>query len=161
MATIPSKRSPSWPESPNKRRAPCTPIPIVKLLQLQRDAGVIGPDDLMSLIAYLTAETIDPVIIFLPSRSGRYSAAHDPLPACAVDHRSQSKCDNLPAAAVFVRRPPINVVEKGLLNEPRLRRRYTADWLSRQGIDEGLVLLIEGAGTLKAEDTKRLDIIAL
>ena len=32
---------------------------------------------------------------------------------------------------------------------------------NRQGIDEGLVLLVERAGTLKAEDIKRLDIIAL
>jgi len=42
-----------------------------------------------------------------------------------------------------------------------LRRRYTADWLNCQGIDDGIVLLIECAGTLKAEDTKRLDIITL
>jgi pyruvate kinase len=56
---------------------------------------------------------------------------------------------------------PIFVAQEDVLREPYLRRRYTADWLSRQGIDEGLVLLIEGAGTLKAEDTKRLDIIAL
>ena len=56
---------------------------------------------------------------------------------------------------------PIYVQEKDVLTEPYLRHRYTANWLNRQGIDEGLVLLIEGAGMLKAEDTKRLDIIAL
>jgi pyruvate kinase len=136
-------------------------IPIADLLQQQRDSGEISRDDLMSLIVYLTAQTIEPVIIFLPSRSGAtarrmtrfrldqwiISPSHDP-----------QTCQCLQFSYGI---HPIFVSEKDVLREPYLRRRYTADWLSRQGIDEGLVLLIEGAGMLRAEDTKRLDIIAL
>ena len=136
-------------------------IPIGDLLQLQRDAGEISRDDLMSLIVYLTAKTIEPVIIFLPSRSGdtarRMTRFRLEQWIISPSHDVKS-CQRLQFSYGI---HPIFVAEKDVLRETYLRRRYTADWLSRQGIDEGLVLLIEGAGMLRAEDTKRLDIIAL
>ncbi len=137
------------------------PIPIGKLLQLQRDTGDISRDDLMSLLTYLTAETIKPVIIFLPSRSGetarRMTRFRLDQWIIAPSH-DEKTCQCLQFSFGI---HPIYVTEKDVLKEPYLRRRYTADWLNRQGIDHGIVLLIEGAGTLKAEDTKRLDIIHL
>jgi pyruvate kinase len=137
------------------------PIPIGKLLQLQRDAGDISRDDLMSLIAYLTAETIEPVIILLPSRSGgtarRMTRFRLEQWIISVS-QNENTCQSLQFSYGV---HPLYVAEKEILAEPHLRRQFTTDWLNRQEINEGLVLLIEGAGTLRAEDTKRLDIIAL
>lgn len=56
---------------------------------------------------------------------------------------------------------PVHVPEEGVLSEPYLRRQYAAQWLRDHALDSGLVLLVESSGTLKAEDTKRIDIIAL
>jgi pyruvate kinase len=135
--------------------------PIDELLQLQRESGEISRDDLMSLMVYSTAKTIEPVIIFLPSRSGdtarRMTRFRLEQWIISPSYDKQT-CQCLQFSYGV---HPIFVAQEDVLREPYLRRRYTADWLSRQGIDEGLVLLIEGAGTLKAEDTKRLDIIAL
>jgi pyruvate kinase len=137
------------------------PIPIGKLLQLQRDAGDISRDDLMSLIAYLTAETIEPVIILLPSRSGgtarRMTRFRLEQWIIAIS-QNEKTCQSLQFSYGI---HPIHVTEKEVLAEPHLRRQFATNWMDRQSIHEGLVLLIEGAGTLKAEDTKRLDIIAL
>ena len=137
------------------------PIPIAKLLQLQRDVGDISQDDLMSLIAYLTAETIEPVVIFMPSRSGgtarRMTRFRLERWIIALS-QNEKTCQSLQFSFGI---HPIYVAEEHVLTEPNLRRQYAANWLKRQGIDEGLVLLIEGAGMLKAEDTKRLDIISL
>lgn len=137
------------------------PIPIADLLQTKRDAGKINKNDLMSLIAYLTAETIDPAIIFLPSRSGDTARrmTRFRLEQWIISPSNNSKTCQCLQFSYGVH--PIYVDEQEVLSEPYLRRRYTADWLSRQGVDQGLVLLIEGAGTLKPGDTKRFDVIAL
>ena len=135
--------------------------PIAKLLQEQRNTGDIRRHDLMSLIVYQTAETIEPVIIFLPSRSGgtarrmtRFRLEQWIIAPSDVE----ATCQELQFSYGI---HPIFVQEKDVLKEPYLRRRYTSDWLKQQDIHDGLVLLVEGAGTLRAEDTKRLDIIAL
>jgi hypothetical protein len=49
------------------------------------------------------------------------------------------------------------------LSEPYLRRQFAGQWLRdhTEKSESGTVLLVEGAGTLRAEDTKRIDIITL
>lgn len=63
---------------------------------------------------------------------------------------------------IFLERgDPAHVPEEGVLSEPYLRRQYAARGLRDHALDSGLVLLAESSGRLKAEDTKRIDIIAL
>ncbi len=137
------------------------PLPIEDLLRIQRNKGEISRNDLMSLMVYLTVQTIEPIIIFLPSRSGGTARR---MTRFRLDHwiiapsDDEQTCQRLQFSYGI---HPIHVAKQDVLREPYLRRRFTTDWLKRHSIENGLVLLVEGAGTLKAEDTKRLDIIAL
>jgi pyruvate kinase len=90
----------------------------------------------------------------LPRRMTRFRLR----PWIVAPSQSERTCQQLqPSFGVY----PVHVPEEGILSEPYPRRQFAAQWLRDHALDEGLVLLVESSGTLKAEDTKRLDIIAL
>ena len=133
---------------------------VASILQAREEAGEIDRNDLLSLTVFLMAETLDPTNLFVPSRSGGTARR---LSRFRMDQwlvapsQHEATCQQLQFSyGVY----PIQT-EEGLLSEPYLRRRWAAEWLAEHGLEEGLVFLVESAGTLKAEDTKRIDIIAL
>jgi pyruvate kinase len=136
---------------------------VADLLRMKKRAGTINRDDLLSLIVYFTAEMLNPVVVFTPSRSGdtarRLSRFRFPQWIVAPS-QYESTCQVLQFSyGIF----PLHVSEAGILTEPNLRRQFAGKWLRDHTEDgeSGIVLLVEGAGTLKAEDTKRIDIIAI
>ena len=136
---------------------------IADLLKLKKRAGTIGRDDLLSLIVYMTAEMLKPIVVFAPSRSGATARrlTRFRLPQWIVaPSQHETTCQELQFSYGIY---PIHVSDAGILIEPFLRRQYAGQWLRDHTEDgeSGAVLLVEGAGTLKAEDTKRIDIITL
>lgn len=135
---------------------------ISDLLKLEKQAGTINNHDLMSLIVYMTAEMLNPIVVFSPSKSGATARrlTRFRLPQWLVAPSQYEKtCQELQFSyGVF----PI-VADASILAEPYLRRQFAGQWLRdhTENIESGTVLLVEGAGTLKAEDTKRIDIITL
>jgi pyruvate kinase len=136
-------------------------FPIAEQLEQQYEEGAIRSEDLMSLTVFRAAQTLQPVVVFAPSRSGataRRMTRFRLRPWIVAPSQSERTCQQLQFSfGVY----PVHVPEEGILSEPYLRRQFAAQWLRDHALDEGLVLLVESSGTLKAEDTKRLDIIAL
>lgn len=136
---------------------------IADLLKIEKRAGTIGNKDLTSLIVFLTAEVLNPVVVFSPSKSGATARrlTRFRLPQWIVAPTQHERtCQELQFSYGI---HPLYVADAGILAEPYLRRQYAGQWL-REHIESGrpgAVLLVEGAGTLKAEDTKRIDIITL
>ncbi len=133
---------------------------IAENLEQQYKAGEIRSEDLMSLTVYQAAETLQPVVVFAPSRSGSTARRVTRFrldPWIVAPTQSQTTCQRLQLSFGIY---PV-YVDEGILAEPYLRRQYAAQWLRDHGLDSGVVLLVESSGTLKAEDTKRIDIIAL
>jgi pyruvate kinase len=136
---------------------------IADLLKIEKRSGTISQVDLMSLIVYLTAEMLNPIVVFSPSKSGdtarRLSRFRLPQWLVAPSQYEQT-CQELQFSYGIY---PIYVADAGILSEPYLRRQFVVQWLRQytESSELGAVLLVEGAGTLKAEDTKRIDIITL
>ena len=133
---------------------------IAEQLERQHEAGEIRFDDLMSLTVYEAAETLQPVVVFAPSRSGSTARRVTRFrldPWIVAPSQTETTCQRLQLSFGIY---PV-YVDEGILAEPYLRRQYAAQWLRDHGLDSGVVLLVESSGTLKAEDTKRIDIIAL
>jgi pyruvate kinase len=136
-------------------------FPIADILERQHEEGAIRADDLMSLTVFHAAQTLAPVVVFAPSRTGgtaRRITRYRLDPWIVAPSQSERTCQLLQLSfGVY----PVHVPEEGVLAEPYLRRQFASQWLRDHALDEGVVLLVESSGTLKAEDTKRIDIIAL
>jgi pyruvate kinase len=136
-------------------------FPIAAMLERQHEEGDIRADDLMSLTVFHAAQTLAPVVVFAPSRTGgtaRRITRYRLDPWIVAPSQSERTCQILQLSfGVY----PVHVAEEGILAEPYLRRQFASQWLRDHALDEGVVLLVESSGTLKAEDTKRIDIIAL
>jgi pyruvate kinase len=136
---------------------------VVELLKLEKRAGTISQNDLLSLIVYRTAEMLNPIVVFSPSKSGDTARrlTRFRLPQWLVAPSQYEKtCQELQFSyGVY----PVYVADGGILSEPYLRRQFAGQWLRdhTEKSESGTVLLVEGAGTLRAEDTKRIDIITL
>jgi pyruvate kinase len=136
---------------------------IADLLKTEKRAGTIKKNDLLSLIVFLTAEMLNPIVVFSPAKSGSTARrlTRFRLPQWLVaPSQLERTCQELQFSyGIF----PVYVADPGILAEPYLRRQYAGQWLrGHTDVGEsGSVLLVEGAGTLKAEDTKRIDIITL
>lgn len=136
---------------------------IADLLKIEKKAGTIEQENLLSLIVYLTAEMLTPLVVFATSRSGATARrlTRFRLPQWIVTPSQHERtCQELQFSYGIY---PIHVADAGILTETYLRRQYTGQWLQghiEKG-ESGAVLLVEGASTLRAEDTKRIDIIVL
>jgi pyruvate kinase len=133
---------------------------VAAILEAREEAGEINRHDLLSLTVFLMAETLNPTILFVPSRSGgtaRRLSRFRLEQWVVAPSQHEATCQQL----LFSYGVYPMLTDAGQLSEPYLRRRWAAEWLREHGLEEGLVFLVESAGTLKAEDTKRIDIIAL
>ncbi|UCE00846.1 MAG: pyruvate kinase [Chloroflexota bacterium] len=134
---------------------------IADLLKMKQKREEISTQDLVSLAVYFTIETIQPALVIILAKSGatarRVSRFGLPQWIIAPSH-AEVTCQQLQfSRGIF----PVLVLEEGALDSPEARRNYACDMLAQLGVDRGLVVLLEGSGTLKAEDTKRIDIINL
>lgn len=134
---------------------------IANLLKLQQARDDISKDDLIALAVYLTIETIRPALVIILANSGdtvRRVSRFGLEQWIIAPSQNETTCQRLEFSRGVL---PSHTVDKSLLTSPESRRQYAVEQLDTFGVDCGLVLLVEGSGTLKAEDTKRIDIIDL
>lgn len=130
-------------------------------LEEQNVSGTSRRDDLISSNIYNIARTLNPTLVFVPSLSGATArrVSRFRLPQWIIaPSRDETTCQRLQFSfGVY----PVYVPAEEVLATPDERQTYTRQWLKRHGVQGDLVLLIEGSGTLKAQDTRRIDIIEI
>ncbi len=131
------------------------------LLKLQHLRGNINREDLISSNIFLMSQTLKPALIFIPSLGGataRRVTRFRLSQWIVAPSRKKSTCQQLQFSyGVY----PVHIASKKVFANLSERRKVARKWLRENGETGDLVLLIEGAGTLKAEDTRRIDIIDL
>jgi pyruvate kinase len=136
-------------------------VGIADLFKLQQKRGEISQSDLVSLAVLLAVETLQPSLVIILAKSGataRRVSRFGLSQWIAAPSHLETTCQHLQFSRGIY---PTMVADKEILATPEARRQYALDTLKQHNIDCGLVLLVEGSGTLKAEDTKRIDIIDL
>ncbi len=134
---------------------------IADLFKIQQKRGEISQADLVSLAVYLTVETLEPTVVIILAKSGataRRVSRFGLKQWIAAPSTIEATCQQLQFSRGIY---PELVIDESALATPEARRNYACEILGHLGVDRGLVLLVEGSGTLKAEDTKRIDIINL
>lgn len=131
------------------------------LLENQSASGVITRDDLISANIFKLAEMLNPTLVFVPSLTGATARrmSRFRLPQWVIaPSRDEATCQKLQFSfGVY----PVFVPAQDVLASPEERQNYTRQWLKEHGVHGDLVLLVEGSGTLKAQDTRRIDIIEI
>jgi pyruvate kinase len=132
---------------------------IADVLRARQKRDEISYADLESLAVYLTVETLQPELVIILAKSGataRRVSRFGLKQWIAAPSQSESTCQQLQfSRGVY----PAFVPDKNTLATPEARRKYASEMLQQLDVKQGVVLLVEGSGTLKAEDTKRIDII--
>ncbi len=128
---------------------------------LEKRIQTLSQDDRFSLNIKLIAKTMEPSLILAPSLSGatarRVSRFRMNQWIIAGSHLEQT-CQRLQFSwGVF----PRLVAQEQDWDDPAVRQSSARQWCEDFGVTGGLVILIEGAGTLKAHDTRRIDIVDL
>jgi pyruvate kinase len=123
--------------------------------------GEISQADRFSLAVDLTIESLQPDLAIILADSGgtaRRVARFGLSQWIVAPSRLESTCQRLQfTRGVF----PVRVSAKMPLATAESRWQYAQKWIQLHDSCSGLVLLVEGSGTLKAADTTRLDIIDL
>ncbi|MDX1418055.1 MAG: pyruvate kinase [Candidatus Promineifilaceae bacterium] len=136
---------------------------IVDLLRAQKQAETISKGDLLSLIVFLTAEMLEPLVVLAPARSGgtarrltRFRLPQWIISPSQYEHTCQRLQFSYGIFAVYV-------PDSDTLETPQLRREFARELLAPYMTDHGsdMVLVVEGAGTLRTADTKRIDMVTL
>ncbi len=129
---------------------------LIDHLRLQRDSGNITTNDLISFSLFRLAQRLHPALVIVPSSSGatarritRFRLAEWIVAPC----KSDQVCQQL----LF----SYGVLPVKMSDADADWRQYSHQLPSSFEINEGLVLVLEGAGTLGYTDTKRIDIINL
>jgi pyruvate kinase len=125
-------------------------------LEMSKSEGKLKPEDHISLGVYLTVDALKPAVIFAVTTTGstaRRLARFRPSQWVVAISQSEKTCQEL-------------VFSWGVypVFEPERIERwscYVADWMDRNGFDQGLALLTEGADTKKKRDTTLIEIIDL
>ncbi len=136
-------------------------VDFVRLMRLEENLDRPSRDDLFSLNIKLISETMEPKLIVVPSLTGatarRVARFHMNQWILAGSHR-EATCQRLQFSwGVF----PQSVDQKLDWDDGAVRRASARQWCEDFGVTDDLVLLIEGAGTLRANDTRRIDIVDL
>ncbi|MDJ0757363.1 MAG: pyruvate kinase [Ardenticatenaceae bacterium] len=131
-------------------------IGLVDVLKAQRAKGQITTNELISFSVFRMAKRLQPTAVIVPSRSGasarrttrfrlpQWILAPSYIPAC---------CQKLQFSyGVF----PVDMPQQ-VTDWQGHFRQLAAEF----GLDNGLLMLVEGAGTLDYADTRRIDIIDL
>jgi pyruvate kinase len=129
---------------------------IADVLRTKMESGEISRHDLISLDIYFAARTLKPALLFIPSASGatarritRFRLAQW-IVAISLNEAAAQKLQF-----------SYGVYPEVVATNPSSWPRYVQNWFQQCGLKGDLLLLVEGAETLKAGDTTRLDIIDL
>jgi pyruvate kinase len=136
-------------------------VGIADLFKMQQKRGEISQSDLVSLAVFLAVETLQPSLVIILAKSGgtaRRVSRFGLSQWIAAPSHLEATCQHLQFSRGIY---PTLIADQATLATPEARRQYAMDSLKQHHINRGLVLLVEGSGTLKAEDTKRIDIIDL
>ncbi len=129
--------------------------------RLEKHLKEMTQDDRFSLNIRLIAASMNPRFILVPSLTGgtarRVARFRMPQWIIAGSHLEKT-CQRLQFSwGVF----PRLVEDHQDWDDPEVRRRAARHWCEEFGVHDGLVVMIEGAGTLRAHDTRRIDIVDL
>ena len=129
--------------------------------RLERSVSDLSQDDRFSLNIKLIAQTMEPRLIIVPSLTGataRRVARFRMDQWIIAGSHLETTCQRLQFSwGVY----PRLVDERQNWDDPGVRQASARQWCEDFGVTEGLVILIEGAGTLRAHDTRRIDIVDL
>jgi pyruvate kinase len=118
--------------------------------------GPIGQEDLVSLATYIGVETVDPVAVVAPTRSGvtarLITRFRLPIWTFAFSPSVETCQQLLFTYGVY----PVHETAK-----PDMWEAYAREWLNQRGMNVGAVLLTQGTGTLDTGGTNQLAIVDL
>ena len=131
------------------------------LPRLEERVQEISQDDRFSLNIRLIADSMNPRLIIVPSLTGgtarRVARFRMNQWVIAASHLEKT-CQRLQFSwGVF----PRSVAQALDWEDMAVRQAAARQWCDYFGVTNGLVVLIEGAGTLRAHDTRRIDIVDL
>ncbi len=131
------------------------------ILRIEEQVQHSTRDDLFSLNIKLISDTMTPRVIIVPSFTGatarRVARFRMPQWIIAGSHL-ETTCQRLQFSWGVM---PVSVDQQVDWEDPVARQQAARRWCEDFGVTEGLVILIEGAGTLRAHDTRRIDIVDL
>ncbi|GMQ78661.1 MAG: pyruvate kinase [Anaerolineae bacterium] len=131
-------------------------IGVADFLEIQKSSGKITRDDLIAYDIYKTAQTLSPVVVFVPSDSGetaRQVTRFRLKPWIVAISQKERTCQHLQFS--------YGVYPQYLAENPESWSKYAQDWLVDNDIDCDLVMVCQSASTNRAGDTMRLEIISL
>ena len=131
-------------------------IGIADILRFEQQAGKIEDADLISLNIYLTQETVNPTLVFVPSHSGETArrVTRFRLPTWIIAFSaSETTCQRLQFSYGVLPIVLSDPVENWI--------QFVRDWVCEIDAEGERVLLAQGAGTLGLADTSRIDIIGI
>ena len=129
--------------------------------QIREHLDQQSQNDQFSLVIDLLTETMHPKLIIVPSMTGATArqVARFRMPQWLIaGSHIKATCQRLQFSWGIY---PILVSQKQDWDDEAVRQMSARQWCQDFGVTEGLVILIEGAGTLRAEDTRRVDIVDL
>ena len=132
---------------------------IRNLLQRKSERRELTQMDTISANIFRIAKSLNPSLIFVPTLSGATarSVTRFRLPQWIIaPSRDELTCQKLQFSFGIL---PIYISSKKVIASPEERQAYTQDLIRQYGAEGEVVLLIEGSGTLHAQDTKRIDIV--
>ncbi len=131
------------------------------LLRMENHLDGLSQDDRFSLNIELIARTMQPRLVVVPSLTGntaRRVARFRMRPWIIAGSHREATCQRLQFSwGVF----PRCISEERNWEDAAARQAAARQWCQEFGVEEGLVILIEGAGTLRMHDTRRIDIVDL
>ena len=139
-----------------ERTAEHTDFGLVDVLKAQRAQGQITTNELISYSVFRLARRLQPTAVIVPSQSGASArrTTRFRLPQWILaPSRNRDCAQRLQFSyGVFPLDVPEDVVDW---------QSYYRQLASDYGLDNGLLMLVEGAGTLERSDTRRIEIIDL
>ena len=142
-------------ESTEKTTDPHT-IRLVDVLRAQRDKGEITTNELISYSVFRMAKRLQPTAVIVPSRSGASArrTTRFRLPQWIITPSRNPACSQKLqfTYGVFPLDAPPDIIDW---------QKYFRELAAEFGLDNGLLMLVEGAGTLDKADTRRIEIIDL
>lgn len=129
---------------------------VAEALMDEHERGVISFEDLVSLNVFLSTETLEPALVFVPTRSGitAQRLARFRLPVWVVAFSpNEEVCQKLQFTwGVWTVHTP---------DQPSSWVDHVRDWSRNFTVDGTLAILTEGAGTLRSRGAIRTDILNL
>lgn len=129
---------------------------VADLLKLQKTSGEISREDLIAFDIFMTAQTLKPALVFVPSASGETARRvtrfrlNQWIVAVCLDKKT---CQRLHFS--------YGVYPEYAAENPESWPGYAHEWIKAHGVEGDLVLVIQGASTSRTGDTTRLDIVDL